>query len=326
MSGLGGVVMKHRLCIARSSTQLSAWASLALAAAITVVACGGDTPSKPSATVLSVEVAGQETFTAIGQTIQFTASASMSDGAKQDVTRTATWASTNASVISVSGTGLATAVAGGAADISATYMAAAGKLRAYVSPSSCTFTVLPSIVNVPANGGGAIVIVQASESYCRWTYASNAEWVKAGPDSDGTSTPGTGTGSIELQVGVNAGTQARQGTVTVAGLQVLVTQGGTAPTPGCTYAVSPASASFPSAGGTGSFTVVAPAGCTWYADTTSTSEDFVRISPPRDGNGNGTVRYSVASNSATTSRSGEVAVWGDFSRQRFAHRVQQIGR
>jgi len=318
--------MRHRLSVARPSAWRCGWASLGLAAAVTVVACGGDTPSKPSATVLSVEVAGQDTFTAIGQTIQFTASASMSDGTKQDVTRTATWASTNASVISVSGTGIATAVAGGAADISASYMAAVGRLRAYVSPSSCMFTVAPSIVNVPANGGGAIVVVRASESYCRWTYASNAEWVTAGPDSDGTSTPGTGTGSIELKVGAHTGSAPRQGTVTAAGQQVLVTQGGTSPTPGCTYAVSPASASFPSSGGPGSFTVSTPAGCTWYVDHTASSEDMVTYSGARAGTGSGTVAYSVRPNPWTTARSGDIGIWGDFSRQRLVHQVQQSGR
>jgi len=317
---------RHPLSIGRTSSRHRVWAAAALAAAIALWSCGGDTPAKPSATVLSVEVAGQTTFTSIGQTAQLTANASMSDGAKQDVTREATWTSTNASVISVSSTGLATAVAGGMAEISATYKAVVGQLRAYVSPSSCAFTVTPAVVNVPATGGGARVIVFASESYCRWTYASNTDWVKAGPDGDSTSTPGTGTGTIELQVSANAATSARQGTVTVAERQVLVTQGGTAPTPGCTYTVSPASASFPSAGGTGSFAVGAPAGCAWSADITNSSEDFVTLSGTRDGVGNGEVSYVVRPNTSSTGRSGKLSVWADFGRQQLYHTVQQSGQ
>jgi Zn-dependent metalloprotease len=75
----------------------------------------------------------------------------------------------------------------------------------------------------------------------------------------------------------------------------------------CTYSISPSSASFAAAGGTGSVSVTAGAGCSW---TAVSNASFITITGGASGTGSGTVSYSVASNGGTTSRTGTLTIAG----------------
>ncbi len=73
----------------------------------------------------------------------------------------------------------------------------------------------------------------------------------------------------------------------------------------CTYTLSPESASFPAAGGTGNITVNVESGCS--GTTVSYASWIVIVSSP-NGGGSGTVTYSVEANPTTNSRSGNIAI------------------
>jgi Zn-dependent metalloprotease len=75
----------------------------------------------------------------------------------------------------------------------------------------------------------------------------------------------------------------------------------------CSFSISPTSASASAAGGTGTVTVTATAGCTWSAISNAA---FITITGGALGNGSGAVTYSVAANTATTSRTGTVTIAG----------------
>jgi hypothetical protein len=76
----------------------------------------------------------------------------------------------------------------------------------------------------------------------------------------------------------------------------------------CTYSISPSSQSFSAASGTGSVSVMASGtSCTWQA---SSGVSWVTITGGSSGTGNGTVGYSVAANSSTSSRSGTLTIAG----------------
>jgi hypothetical protein len=79
--------------------------------------------------------------------------------------------------------------------------------------------------------------------------------------------------------------------------------GGTA----CTPVVTPLAASFPAAGGTGSGTVTAAAGCVWNA---SSSDAWITVTSGATGSGSGSVAFRVAENTATTSRTGRLTIAG----------------
>jgi glucose/arabinose dehydrogenase len=81
----------------------------------------------------------------------------------------------------------------------------------------------------------------------------------------------------------------------------------TSTAPSCNYAISPTQATFPSAGGNGSFNVTAGAGCTW---TATSNRPWITITGSASGTGNGTVNFSVAPNSGTDGRHGAITVAG----------------
>lgn len=86
------------------------------------------TPAPPAApTVASVTVSGSASFTATGQA-QFTAVVTLSNGATEDRTSSATWQTDNATVATVSSTGLVTVRASGDTAISATVSDVRGSL------------------------------------------------------------------------------------------------------------------------------------------------------------------------------------------------------
>jgi uncharacterized protein YjdB len=86
------------------------------------LACGGS--STTPTTVSSVAVTG--TPPTVGATSQFKATATMSDNTTLDVTSLASWASSDATIATVSSTGAVTAVAAGAVNVTATYQSVTG--------------------------------------------------------------------------------------------------------------------------------------------------------------------------------------------------------
>ena len=67
---------------------------------LALAACSSPTAPKDSRTVTSIVVAG--TAPAVGASLPFTATAVWSDGAKENVTATATWQSSNPAILTVS--------------------------------------------------------------------------------------------------------------------------------------------------------------------------------------------------------------------------------
>ncbi|HKR00997.1 MAG TPA: M36 family metallopeptidase [Pyrinomonadaceae bacterium] len=102
--------------------------------------------------------------------------------------------------------------------------------------------------------------------------------------------------------GMGVSAVGNDGTTHVAASDLPSDCGGT-----CTYSISPTSASQPATGGTGSVSVTAGTGCSWTAVSNAT---FITITAGSSGSGNGTVSYSVAANTATTSRTGTLTIAG----------------
>ena len=76
----------------------------------------------------------------------------------------------------------------------------------------------------------------------------------------------------------------------------------------CTFTISPTSANLPAAGGSGSVTVTASGStCAWKA---SPSASWVAVMSGASGTGNGTVSYTVAANTAASSRTATISVEG----------------
>ncbi len=76
----------------------------------------------------------------------------------------------------------------------------------------------------------------------------------------------------------------------------------------CTFSVNPKSQSFDAGGGSGTISVTVKSGCSW---TTKSNVIWIAITSGGSGSDNGTVRYSVAINPETSSRTGTLTVQGE---------------
>jgi subtilisin family serine protease len=173
----------------------------------------------------------------------------------------------------------------GARTITATYGASATHATsAGTAPSSatCSFAVTPGTLSFASAGGSSSASV-ATASGCTWTGSSDASFTAV---TGGAS--GTGNGTVTYQVAANPDATLRTATLTIAGQMFTVTQTA-AP---CTYSITPTSATFANAGGTGSVTVTTLVGCTTSAVSNS---PFVTITNVGSGT-SAVVSYSVAAN------------------------------
>ena len=118
-------------------------------------------------------------------------------------------------------------------------------------------------------------------------------------------------GSTASTLTLNASTQAAAGstavTITASGGGVTRTAPVTVVIPACTYSINPTSASPGSSAGTYSVQVTAGTGCSWTAVSTVS---WITVTSGASGSGNGTVNYSLAANTATTTRSGAITIAG----------------
>ncbi len=163
--------------------------------------------------------------------------------------------------------------------------------HATISPTSST--------SYPASGGTGTVDVRA-DSGCAWTAVSNDSWITITSGSSGT---GPGTMTVSYSVAANGTCNYRQGTMTIAGQDLYISQDGHA-------TISPTSpTSYPVSGGTGTVDVTAYSGCAW---TAVSNDSWITITSGSSGTGPGTVTvsYSVAANDTCNYRQGTMTIAG----------------
>jgi hypothetical protein len=167
-------------------------------------------------------------------------------------------------------------------------------------PAPCVFNISPTSNNVGSDASTGTIHVTAG-SDCAWTATANANWLTI--TSGGS---GSGEGSVEYRVAVNAGA-ARSATIIAAGKTFTIAQAA-APPPACTFSISPETESFAAAGGSGAIAVTSSANtCAW---TAATSAPWISMTAGQSGTGNGQVRFTVAANTDSSSRTATIAVAG----------------
>ena len=160
----------------------------------------------------SIAITSASSSVAKGATLQFTATGTLSDGSKQNVTTSATWASSNMAAATVGApTGLVTGVASGTAQITAT-------LGSVVSPTGTVTVNSPTLQSIS--------LTPASLKIAQGT---SGEFTAAGNYSDGTTqnittvvTWGSSTNSVGT-IGANTGLAFGVGAGTT---NITATQGG----------------------------------------------------------------------------------------------------
>ncbi len=176
---------------------------------------------------------------------------------------------------------------------------------------ACSYEVDPQERSFGPGGGTSEVRVRA-DAACSWTASSHASWI-AIVSGGGSS----GNGDVQYRVEPNSGTQARSGTITVAGRTHRVEQSGAPePTPTCSYQADPQERSFAADGGRSEVRVRTAPGCSWSA---SSNASWIAVLSGAAGSGDGEVEYRVDRNNSTQARSGTITFAGR------THRVEQSG-
>ncbi len=158
----------------------------------------------------------------------------------------------------------------------------------------CSYSISPTSANIPA-AGGTFSFTITTQSGCQWTARTNNE------DFITVNTPaGTGTSTVTYTVAQNGSGQNRGGAIIVNNGDFIfpIQQ----PTLQCNFVLTPNSANFPMAGGSGMINVAVQTGCVWRVFS---NNEFITASG--SGNGNGTVNYTVAANNGAD-RSGSINI------------------
>ena len=142
--------------------------------------------------------------------------------------------------------------------------------------------------------GGAGTVSVTTIAGCAWSATSGAAWVTLSPAN------GSGTGTVGFTVAANPTAAARSATLAIAGQTFTVTQDALA----CSFALGSTSSIVAAGGRTGSVTVTSPSGCSW---TAASPVSWITVSPA-NGNGTGTVSFTVAANPAAAARTATLTI------------------
>ena len=171
-----------------------------------------------------------------------------------------------------------------------------------------TFSVIQPGLNVDLEyerpifraGGGDLTIDVNTEAGAAWEVTSDVDWIIPVLPQGG---QGTGSGSAFVIISQYTNTtSSRTGTLYIAGQEVIISQRG------YDLTVSPQVAEVGSNAGAGEFGVSAPLTAVWEAIVT---EPWITLIGGQDGQGNGTVRYSLGNNTTGAPRTGKIIVAGE---------------
>ncbi|HEV2041612.1 MAG TPA: choice-of-anchor D domain-containing protein, partial [Casimicrobiaceae bacterium] len=166
--------------------------------------------------------------------------------------------------------------------------------RLTTTGGGCTYALSPTSVSFGASAGSASFSVTAGTG-CAWNTAVSGSWLTIGAGS-GT----TDSGTLNYSVAANGGL-ARAGTIIVGGKVFTVNQ-----VAGCSYSLSPTSASVAAAGGSGTTTLSAGASCAWNA---TSSASWLTVSSASSGSSSATITYAVGVNTGVA-RSANLTLGG----------------
>ncbi len=161
--------------------------------------------------------------------------------------------------------------------------------------SACSVALSLSAFSAPAEGGSGNIDITAPLG-CNWSATSSVPWI-----TFQSAAIGVGDGSITFAVAANPNATTRAGNILINNRTVAVTQ----PGQNCSVAISPANASAPTSGASGSIAVATI--CAWTARSSAT---WVTLTGSQSGTGNGQVDYAVSVNSGAAIRSATINING----------------
>jgi hypothetical protein len=162
----------------------------------------------------------------------------------------------------------------------------------------CSFSLGNNNPVIGSSGGNGSITITASGGTCGWVASSNANFLGITSAASG-----TGSGTLSFSVGPNSSQNGRSGTISIAGQNVTISQGGLV----CGYDLQSSGATVNGLGGTGLAGVITAPGCTY---TAASNAPWINITSGATGSGSGDVGFTAAANPSAASRSGVLTVAG----------------
>jgi uncharacterized protein YjdB len=224
------------------------------------------TVTAPAATLSSIAVTPASVSLIAGNTQQFTATGTYSDGSTVNLTSAVTWSSSTTAVATINAAGLATAASAGSTTITATDGSVSGTASLSVTapppPTLSTIAVTPASASIAAGSTQPFTATATYSDGSTSNITSTATWASsnnavATVNASGVAT-GVSAGSASISATLNGVTGSSALTVTAVTKTVT------------SIAVTPANPSF-AVGNTQQFTATATYGDASTADVTSTA-------------------------------------------------------
>jgi trimeric autotransporter adhesin len=178
-----------------------------------------------AAALVSIAVSPPSPSIALGTTQSFAATGTFTDGSTQDLTSTATWASGNPAVATVSSNALGTSVSTGAATITATLGSISGSTLLTVTPASVvSITVNPSVIAIPLGLNQAFSAVGIFTDGSTQNLTPSAHWSSTVPavatvsNTAGSNGLATSTGSGSTIISATSGAVTGSANLTVTAI------------------------------------------------------------------------------------------------------------
>jgi hypothetical protein len=172
-----------------------------------LTACGGSGGATGTGnsgpTLTSIQATGFSGSAVAGQSQQLTATGKYSDGSSRDVTSTATWSTSDASVASVAAGGMLSAKASGQCSVSAKIGSIAGSLAVTVTPALVSIAVTPANPSIAANTDVQFFATGTYSDNSTQNLTSQVTWASSNTSFATVSTTAPTKG---LAAGVSAGT------------------------------------------------------------------------------------------------------------------------
>lgn len=180
-----------------------------------------------------------------------------------------------------------------AGDLAGSGRDSTGGMRALLLHPCAASNVEPTNPTAAASGG-VVTFTATAAADCRLNAsAPGAAWAVLARTSNS---------SFQVTLEPNPSPVARTTSLFVAGANITIQQDAGI----CTYTLTGNPATFPASGGSGTVTVTAAAGCPWTAVTASSWISLASAS----GTGNGSLTFSVAPNTTSSTRTGSVGIGG----------------
>ena len=197
---------------------------LILVSSLTISSCSNSTAAPTPAPIVTPTITFTGgSFFSVGQTSQLGATELLATSTTQDVTKTATWLSSNTSVATVSSTGFLTALAPGTSIVTANNSGTIGSLVVSVANNTVTALLVVGPSSLPTGQVSQLAVTASTTSGMNQVVTNSVTWQSSNPAVAAVSSTGLLTALAPGTATITATFAGVTGTLAVTAINETVT-------------------------------------------------------------------------------------------------------